>query len=156
MAETEADYEARFWQALDGHRTGMLGLRDLRDGHSQPMTAHFEGNGPLWFFTHADTQLAEATASAEPATFHYASRDHELHACIHGTLVVDRNQAAIDRFWSAEVERWLPEGPADPRVTLLRFVPDAGQVWVTDTGPTLFGFRFGGSAPADKRAKVDF
>lgn len=156
MTDKAEDYEARFWIALGKHGTGMLGLKGAREGHSQPMTAHFEGDGPLWFFTHADTALAKATAQAQPGLFHYASGDHALHACVHGQLVVDRNQAAIDRFWTAEVERWLPEGKDDPRVTLLRFDPDDGQVWLNDHGPTVFGFRFGSSSADDKRAKVDF
>ena len=154
MTDTAEDYEARFWTALGKHATGMLGLKAT--AHSQPMTAHFEGDGPLWFFTHADTHVAKAVASAQPAMYHYASGDHALHACVHGALVVDRNPAAIDRFWTAEVARWLPEGKNDPRVTLLRFVPDDGQVWLNEHGPKLFGLRFGAAPPEDKRARVDF
>ena len=122
---------SRFWDELQKVRTGMLGLAGAREAHSQPMTAYFEGpSGPLWFYTRNDSELLAATGQDERAVFHYVGLDHDLYACVHGKLAPSRDQVAIDRFWSDEIERWFPQGREDGSVALLRFDPEEAQIWL--------------------------
>ena len=39
------------------------------------------------------------------------------------------------------VAAWYPEGKADPRLTLVRFVPEEGQVWVSKQGLIRLAFQ---------------
>lgn len=136
---TAAEAEEEFWEHLRKSNTGMLGL-DQPGYHSQPMTAfREEGANTIWFFTRDDTDLArDAALPDQSAMFTYGSRDQEVWACIHGTLARVHDRERIDRFWNPIVAAWYPEGKDDPHLTLLRFTPDDGRIWVSKQGPVRF------------------
>lgn len=139
---TAAEAERAFWDSLKSSRTGMLGL-DQPGYHAQPMTAfREEETGMIWFFTREDTDLARdaAMAGGQSAMFHYMSKDQKVWACIHGQLTQVHDRERIDRYWNPVVAAWYPDGKDDPQLTLLRFDPDHGRVWVSDKGPLGFGY----------------
>ena len=135
--ERQADIEARFWKALKGDRTVMLGISGIEDGHSQPMTAqlleeHQEGGGPIWFFTSRDTDLVQALGEGYRAQLHFSSKGHDLFATVHGALMPYNDRATIDRLWNRLVAAWFEGGREDPRLQLLRFEPDRAQIWLNE------------------------
>lgn len=128
---SNAELKAKFWQALDSDRTAMLGLHDADLVHPRPMTAQVEGeHGPIWFFTAADTDLAEAAQGPRRAVLTFASKGHDLFATVHGELRVDNDRATIDRLWNPFVPAWFEGGRDDPKVTLLRFDPHEAEIWL--------------------------
>jgi len=144
-ASHDAEFEAKLWSAIESDRTVMLGLAehgqdgrghgDVHEGHARPMTAQVEDTagaprGPIWFFTATDNALAAAVGTGQaPAFAHFASKGHDLFACIHGTLSIDNNPQVIDRLWNAYVAAWYEGGKTDPKLVLLRFDPDHAEVW---------------------------
>lgn len=136
---TAAEAEEEFWEHLGKHGVGMLGL-DQPGYHSQPMTAfRDEDGGAIWFFTRDDTDLArDAALPDQPAMFAFASKDHEVWASLHGTLSVSHDREKIERYWNPVVAAWYPDGKDDPHLTLLRFEPDDGRIWVSRKGPIRF------------------
>lgn len=132
MSKSDANtLVSRFWDDLHQNRTGMLGLVDDREAHSQPMTAFFEGSaGPLWFYTPHDSKLAKATAQHQRATFNYVGPDHKLYACVHGDLTLCKDQEVISRYWTHEVGSWFPNGRTDGSVAMLKFDPGEAQIWL--------------------------
>jgi general stress protein 26 len=132
-----ADIEGRFWKALKGDRTTMLGLSGNEEGHSQPMTAqlleeHEERGGPIWFFTANDTDLVRALGQGHRAQLHFSSKGHDLFAAVHGELTPFNDRATIDRLWNRFVAAWFEGGKEDPKLQLLRFEPDRAQVWLNE------------------------
>ena len=82
---TPQELEAKFWKALESDRTMMLGLDGQDDGHTRPMTAHFERErGPIWFFTTRDNALVQATPRSDRAIATFTSKGHDLFAAVHG------------------------------------------------------------------------
>ena len=132
----EAELEAKFWKALKSDMTAMLGLAGGEGGgRAQPMTAQLgerEGRGPIWFFTSKETDLVRELGSGAPALLHFASKDHELFASLEGRLVPDNDQATIDRLWNRFVAAWFEEGRNDPKLQLIRFDPEAAQIWLNE------------------------
>jgi general stress protein 26 len=128
---TDAEIEARFWKDLKSAPFVMLGLVDARDGHTQPMTAQFEGeSGPLYFFLTKDNGLITAMeGSSARAIATYTAKGHDLFASIHGTLSVTTDQATIDRLWNPQVEAWFEGGRNDPKLTLLKLDTDRAELW---------------------------
>lgn len=151
---SESELLGRFWRELHSTRTGMLGLAGENEAHSQPMTAHFEGEqGPLWFYARRDALVTSALEDGKRAVFHYVAKDHDLYACIHGELSEDDREDVIDRFWSEEVARWFPDGQADSNLALLRFDAERAQIWIPSHGDQASEFRFGSrDEPHDIRA----
>ena len=131
---TDAEIEARFWKSLGSDMTVMLGLAGGEDGHAQPMTAQLEegqeSGGPIWFFTAKDVDLVQALGSGGPAMLHFVAKEHDLFASVEGRLTPDNDRAMIDRLWNRFVAAWFEGGKADPKLQLLRFDPERGQIWL--------------------------
>ena len=130
-----AEIEARFWKSLRSDMTVMLGLAGGGETHAQPMTAQLgegEERSPIWFFTSADADLVRELGSGGPAMVHYASKGHDLFASLDGRLAPDPDRATIERLWNPFVAAWFEGGKDDPKLRLLRFDPEAAQVWLND------------------------
>jgi len=123
-----------FWKELADNPVLMVGLSENTDHHI-PMTAQLdpEANSCFWFYTTVDNRLAKGgTAMAQ-----FASKGHDVFACIKGNLVQEINPAIIDKYWSKRVEAWYPEGRQDPTLLMLRFDLDDAEIWHAD--PNLKG-----------------
>ena len=162
----QADLEKKLWKALKSDRTLMLGLVGVQEGHANPMTAQLHPDyekgelyrGPLWFFTAKDTDLARATGTGHRAIAHFADKNHDLFASLHGRLTPDNSPDMIDRLWNPFVAAWFEGGKEDPKLELLRFETDSAQIWLNDSS-LLAGVKLLlGADPkkeyADKVAKV--
>ena len=130
----DAEIEARFWKSLKSDMTVMLGLVGREAGHAQPMTAQLEedheSGGPIYFFTAKDVDLVQALGAGSPAMIHFASKGHDLFASVEGRLTPHTDRATIDRLWNRFVAAWFEGGKDDPKLQLLRFDPDRGQIWL--------------------------
>ena len=130
---TDAEIEARFWKSLKSDMTVMLGLVGGEDGHAQPMTAQLEDGqdrGPIWFFTAKDVNLVQALGPGGRAMLHFVAKGHDLFASVDGRLTTDNDRTMIDRLWNPFVAAWFEGGKDDPKLQLLRFDPDRGQIWL--------------------------
>jgi general stress protein 26 len=131
---TEHEIETKFWKALKSDRTVMLGAESLDGTHARPMTAQLEHEeqGPIWFFTAKDNRLVQGLPDADRAVCSFASKDHELFACVHGTLTLEADRSMVDRLWNPFVAAWY-EGKDDPKLALLRLMPDQGEIWLNES-----------------------
>ena len=160
---TPAEAEQALWKHLKGTNvTVMLGF-NAPEQHTQPMTAFAEPeNNQIWFFTRTDVDLAKEPEAAGEARLILASKDEDVFADIRGTLVARHDRGRIEKYWGPVVAAWYPEGKNDPHLTLLRFTPAEGQVWVAKSGLVRFAFEIAkanltGSQPdAGGVAEVDF
>lgn len=130
----ETEMEEKFWKALRSDMTVMLGLADVEDGHSRPMTAQLddEGSHSIWFFTAKNTELVKALGESHRAMIHFVSKGHDLFATVHGELRPDNDRATIERLWNRFVAAWFEGGKDDPNLQLLRFDPETAQVWLNE------------------------
>ena len=130
-----------FWHHLGHGQAVMLGT-EAPGNHTQPMTAFAEEDVNLiWFFTRNDLAFADEVARTPDGRLILMYRDQEVYADIRGTMSLTRDKTRIDKYWSPMVAAWYPEGKADPRLTLVRFVPEEGQVWVSKQGLIRLAFQ---------------
>lgn len=129
----EAELVAKFWKALKSDRTAMIGLPDVDQGRTQPMTAQIEGDegGPIWFFTASDTDLVGAVGGGAAGVLHFVDKGQHLFASVSGRMTVDTDRAVVDRLWNPFVAAWY-EGKDDPKLRLLRFEPGDAQIWLNE------------------------
>lgn len=127
-----AELEAKFWKELKSDMTMMLGLADVDEAHTRPMTAQIEGDesGPIWFFTATDNHLVGQLDKSNRAVATFVSKGHGLFATVHGSLRVDNDRAVIDRLWNRFVAAWYEGGKDDPKLALLRLDADRGEIWL--------------------------
>lgn len=140
-----------FWKQLNASPFLMVGL-DGNDDHSLPMTAQLDkdADSAFWFYTSRDNRLAPGG----PAMAQFSAKGHDLFACIHGTLVEEKDAAVIDRHWSKEVEAWYPGGRSDPSLLMLRFDLGDAEIWEADMSiKGLFKMMTGQDVRSDMKGK---
>jgi general stress protein 26 len=148
---TETEIRERFWKQLSESPFLMVGLQGSRD-HNLPMTAQLDpdANHSFWFYTSKDNRLAPGG----PAMAQYASKDHDLFACIDGTLTPETDPAVIDRYWSKQVEAWYPQGRNDPSLLMLRFDLNTAEIWEAEMSlKGVFKMMFGGDVRSEMKGK---
>jgi general stress protein 26 len=144
---SDGEIEAKFWKALKADMTVMLGLVNHEDGYAQPMTAQMddaEGSRPIWFFSAKEVGLVRAIGTGAPAMMHFVSKGHELFASVEGRLVLDNDRSNVERLWNPLAAAWYEHGKDDPSLQLIRFDPEAAQIWLNENSlfagiKTLFG-----------------
>lgn len=120
-----------FWRAFEKSPFIMIRL-DAAGGHAEPMTAQLDPDAlhTIWFYASRDNRIA----TGGRAMAQYASKGHDLFACIAGTLVEETDPARREKHWSKEVEAWFPDGRDDPKLMMLRFEIDDAEIWTVDPG----------------------
>ncbi|QDW66119.1 pyridoxamine 5'-phosphate oxidase family protein [Luteimonas granuli] len=150
------ELEEKFWKALEGDRTMLLGLDGQEDGHARPMTAlSEERRSPIWFFTSTDNALVKQLGTGSGrAIAGFASKGHDLFASIRGALRVDTDRAVIERLWNPFIAAWF-EGKEDPKIRLLRLDAEDAEVWM-DASSMLAGVKMllGADPKKEYRDKV--
>jgi general stress protein 26 len=120
-----------FWKAFEDSPYVMIRLEN-GGGHAEPMTAQLdrEARHQIWFFTSRSNRIAGGGG----AMAQFASKGHDLFACLSGTLAEETDAAAIDRHWNRYAEVWFPGGRNDPNLMMLRFEIADAEVWTVDPG----------------------
>jgi general stress protein 26 len=115
-------------------RVGMLTTIDDA-GHyvSRPMAQQeVEFDGDLWFFAERDSRKV-AHISANPAVgLTLTSSDTWISISGTAEIVDDREKA--HELWNGWVEAWLPQGPDDPSVVLIKLNGETAEYWDTPGG----------------------
>jgi general stress protein 26 len=122
------------WRALAKSPYLMIGLNKNAE-HSEPMRAQLdeEANGYFWFYTTKDNRIADGGK----AMAQFASKDHDMFACIAGYLVEETDYEVISRYWSKPVEAWYKDGREDPNLKMMRFELNTAEIWSVD--PSVVG-----------------
>ena len=120
-----------FWHAMEKSPFVLIGLTGAA-GHAEPMTAQLDRDAhhEIWFFTSRDNRIA----AGGKAMAQFASKGHDVFACINGTLVEETDPARKEKQWSNAVEAWFPGGKTDPSLLMLRFEIAEAEVWTADLG----------------------
>lgn len=128
------DIKTKMWKAMSQSPKVMVSLVN-KDMHAEPMYAQLDSDahGRFWFYTMKDNRIAQGGK----AMIHFASKGHDVFACIRGTLVTESRSEIIDRYWSNPVEAWYEEGKDDPSLLMLRFELDDAEIW--DAEPSIKG-----------------
>ena len=102
--------------------------------HARPMSNNGEADwdGQSWFLAPSDGRLvAELRANPEAVTTYRAETGYTF-VTISGRTTLETDPSLKRRLWLDELERWFPNGPEDPNVTLIRLDAEAAQWWTED------------------------
>jgi general stress protein 26 len=105
------------------------------DGHfiSVPMAQQeVEHDGDLWFFAERDSRVVRNLASDSHVGVTLSSSDTWI--SIDGEAEVVDDSAKAHDLWNSWVEAWLPQGPDDPSVVLIKVSGHGAEYWDTPGG----------------------
>jgi len=124
-----SEIRKEFWKTLSDSPNLMVNLQSSNE-HSVPMRAHLDkdADGEFWFYTSRTNRLAAGGA----AMAQFASKGHDLFACISGVLSEETDEAVIDRYWNNAVAAWYDRGREDPDMLMLRFNLAEAEIWTAD------------------------
>ena len=100
----------------------MLTTRSDGALHNRPMSNNrqVEYDGDTWFFAFRDSRLAREVQADPRIALGYAANDRGIWVAMEADAeLVDDADAKRER-WFDELDRWFPDGPDDPNVTLIR------------------------------------
>ncbi len=131
----------------------MLGL--TKSGlHAQPMIAFVERRRKcLWFIARSDTDLVRTIGAGGACMF--VMQEAELLVSVAGELSISQDRRRMSRCWNAKVDAWLPEGPHDPRLVMLRMDCVDAEIWMSGVGLTKFAWEIAWSGAYPKRRELD-
>ncbi|HEY0638238.1 MAG TPA: pyridoxamine 5'-phosphate oxidase family protein [Pseudonocardiaceae bacterium] len=108
---------------------------------SRPMAQQeVEFDGDLWFFAERDSS-AVTEVGADPRV-NVALSSATTWISLSGTAEVVEDRAKAKELWNAWVGAWLPQGPDDPSVVLLRFRAESAEYWDTPGGRVASALSF--------------
>lgn len=121
-------------ELLGDERLGML-TTTAPDGTltSRPMALQeVEFDGDLWFF--AERASRKITHVATSPQVNVTVGSGATWVSLTGSAVVVTNAARKRELWNAGAEAWLPEGPDDDDVVLLKVSATSAEYWDTPGG----------------------
>jgi general stress protein 26 len=133
MPETPSDVEKVAGLAKD-IRIGMLTTVDS-DGHfvSRPMAQQeVEFDGDLWFFAERDSRKVAHIAANPHVGLTLTSGDTWI--SIDGEAEIVDDNAKARELWNTWVEAWMPQGPDDPSIVLIKLNGHSAEYWDTPGG----------------------
>lgn len=115
-------------------RVAMLTTVDT-DGEfvSRPMAQQeVEFDGDLWFFSERDTRKVAHIATNPHVGVTLSSGDTWI--SVNGTAEIVADTAKAKQLWNAAIGAWLPQGPEDPSVVLVKVTGETAEYWDTPGG----------------------
>jgi general stress protein 26 len=96
---------------------------------SRPMLT-LEGERSTLFFISNDPSLKTEELKSNPhVNLCYMDDTEKCYVCVHGDAQITHDQAAIQKMWRAELSEWFKEGPADPKLALIKVSPTEVELW---------------------------
>jgi general stress protein 26 len=105
------------------------------EGHyvSRPMAQQqVEPDSDLWFFAERDASVIAHIAQRPHVGITLSSASTWI--SIDGTAEVVEDVAKAKQLWNSFVEAWLPQGPEDPSVVLIKVTGHTAEYWDTPGG----------------------
>ncbi len=105
------------------------------EGHyvSRPMAAqHIEDDSDLWFFAERTSSVVAQIAMRPHVGITLSSNDTWISIDGDAHMVDDSEKAK--ELWNTFVEAWLPQGPDDPSVVLIKVEPHTAEYWDSPGG----------------------
>lgn len=129
------ELKEEFWVAA-AKSPFVLVSRDGADEHAIPMRMQLDedAKSAIWLFTSRDNRLA----AGGPAMMQFASKGHDLFACVAGNLTEETKASVIDKHWSNAVEAWYEQGREDSSMLMLRMDLKDAEIWEAD--PSIKGY----------------
>ena len=108
---------------------------------SRPMSLQeVEFDGDLWFFAEAHAPWLAHIAASPQVNVGVGSGGSWISLTGHAIVVSD--VAKKKELWNAGVEAWLPQGPEDPSVVLVKVEGDSAEYWDSPGNRLATAFSF--------------
>lgn len=112
-------------------RCVMLGSPEASQ-HMQPMAPQIDEDAHIIYFYSDNTSDLGKAVIRQPAEVELVHIDKDYQASVKGMIYPHYDKATIDKYWNSIVASWYPQDKEDPKLLMLKFVPNTAHVWASD------------------------
>ena len=130
MADTHQQGFAKLVKMIEAADVGMLTTED-KNGRlrSRPMATQRAEDGILWFFSAKDTPKILEVQKDSEVNVSYSDPSKEVYISVSGVARAFQDPAKVRELWSSDAQRWFPDGPDDPSITILKVQITQAEYW---------------------------
>ena len=111
-------------------------------GATRPMSVQeVDDQGNLWFLSASDSHKNREIGEAPAVRLFFQASEHAGFLTLTGRATVSRDRKKIEKLWKPVLKTWFTEGKDDPRITVIRVVPEGGYYWDNKHGTAIAGVK---------------
>jgi general stress protein 26 len=137
MADTRTREQAIaiFAEMISGIPVAMLTTTGLGRLRSRPMVTQREPfDGSLWFVTARAAGKAAEIRDRQAVHVTFVAPSESRYVWASGTASIVEDPARLKALWHGGYLHWLPGGPNDPSVTLIKVAVEEAEYWDETAG----------------------
>ena len=97
--------------------------------------------GNLWFLSEIDSHTNLELAENPAVRLFFQGSEHAGFLTLTGKATVSQDKRRIKELWEPLLKTWFTEGEDDPRITVIRVVPEGGYYWDNKHGSAVAGIK---------------
>ena len=106
----------------------------IKDGsfYTRPMGPEkIDDEGNLWFLSAVDSHKNKHIEEDPSVQLLFQGSAHSDFLSINGKAEISKDKNIIDELWDGIMKTWFTEGKDDPRITVIKVIPESGYYWDT-------------------------
>ena len=140
---TSDTHISRVWDIIDKARVGMLTTRFAGGLRARPLETRADRDaGIVWFLTDVRGAKDNEIDTAQEVGLVFYDEESRAYLSVTGRAFVTRDTAKAKEIWKTTDDIWLPGGPDDPNVRLLRMEPMTAELWDGPASAAVVAFEF--------------
>ena len=100
-----------------------------------------DNEGVLWFLSADDSHKNLEVEGNSSVVLLFQGSQHSDFLQLKGRASISRDQAKIEELWEPILKTWFTEGVHDPRITVIKVVPEEGYYWDNKHGNMVAGVK---------------
>jgi general stress protein 26 len=106
----------------------------------RPMSVQkVDDQGVCWFLSAKDSYKNQELELEDSVDLYFQGSAHSDFLHLSGFAEILTDKAKIKELWEPIVKTWFTEGEDDPRISVIKFVPDRGYYWDNKHGNLVAG-----------------
>lgn len=120
--------------------------------HSRPMgVAEVDDDGAFWFLTLCTSRKYRELGEDPRVDLHFTNPSDQEFLTVNGRATFLNDRARIERLFSPIAKVWVPDGPENPDLRLIKVTPLDGYYWDTKNGKVIAGIKILASLISDRK-----
>jgi general stress protein 26 len=104
----------------------------------RPMSVQeIDEQGNLWFLSASDSHKNQEIQIDHQVKLFFQGSAHDDFMYLTGKAEIIEDRNKIEELWEPVMKTWFTEGKNDPRITVIKFVPEEGYYWDTKHGKAI-------------------
>ncbi len=111
-------------------------------GATRPMSVQeVDDAGNLWFLSATDSHKNRELAEDPSVRLFFQGSEHAGFLTLTGRASVSQDKRRIKALWQSVLKTWFTEGEDDPRISVIKVVPQGGYYWDNKHGTAVAGIK---------------